>query len=185
MNDEISSLKDNNTWSDPVDLPYDRKAITSKWVYKIKVNALGEIEKYKARLVARGYTQIEGVDYTDTFAPVARTDTLRILLSASLQKGFSITQMDVVTAYLYSHLDKEIFMAQPEGFQSENKNQVLLLKKGLYGLKQSAKLWNDCMKKSFINLRFRHDPGLYVYNENGILAYALVYVDDILISTYS
>lgn len=185
MNDELNSLKENNTWGNPVDLPFDRKAISSKWVFKIKVNALGKIEKYKARLVARGYTQIEGVDYTETFAPVARTDMLRILLADSLQKGFRITQMDVVTAYLYSNLNREIYMSQPEGFQSDNRHQVLLLKKGLYGLKQPAKLWNDCIKKSFINMGFqqcRHDPGLYVYNKDGVLAYAL---DDILLSTDS
>jgi len=112
-------LKDNQTW-ELQNLPPGRKAIPCKWVYKVKTNADGSIERYKARLVIKGFSQKKGVDYDQTFSPVARNATIRTLLSAAAREKLYLMQFDVSTAFLYGDLDKEIFMEQPVGF-SETK----------------------------------------------------------------
>ncbi|CAI7845288.1 unnamed protein product [Closterium sp. NIES-54] len=116
MESELKSIEENGTW-ELVELPEGRKAITSKWLFKIKSDADGKIERYKSRLVAKGYQQKEKVDYKELFAPVVKPTTLRTLLAGAAIKGWVVKQMDVTTAFLNGVLEEEIFMAQPEGEQ--------------------------------------------------------------------
>ncbi|CAI7908831.1 unnamed protein product [Closterium sp. NIES-54] len=139
MESELKSIEENGTW-ELVELPEGRKAITSKWLFKIKSDADGKIERYKSRLVAKGYQQKDKVDYKELFAPVVKPTTLRTLLAGAAIKGWVVKQMDVTTAFLNGVLEEEIFMAQPEGFD-DGSGRVLRLKKALYGLKQAPRQW--------------------------------------------
>ncbi|CAI7742953.1 unnamed protein product [Closterium sp. NIES-54] len=139
MESELKSIEENDTW-ELVELPEGRKAITSKWLFKIKSDADGKIERYKSRLVAKGYQQKEKVDYKELFAPVMKPTTLRTLLAGAAIKGWVVKQMDVTTAFLNGVLEEEIFMAQPEEFD-DGSGKVLRLKKALYGLKQAPRQW--------------------------------------------
>ena len=113
-------IEKNKTW-ELVDRPQERKVIGVKWVFKTKLNVDGSINKYKARLVVKGYAQIFGVDYSETFAPVARLDTIRLLLAISAQLGWKVHQMDVKSAFLNGILQEEIYVEKPEGFVVEDK----------------------------------------------------------------
>ncbi|CAI7859548.1 unnamed protein product [Closterium sp. NIES-54] len=133
MESELNSIEENGMW-ELVELPEGRNAITSKWLFKIKSDADGKIQRYKSRLVAKGYQQKEKVDYKDLFAPVVKPTTLRTLLARATIEGWVVKQMDVTTVFLNVILEEEIFMAQPEGFD-DGSGRVLQLKKALYGLK--------------------------------------------------
>ncbi|CAI7740303.1 unnamed protein product [Closterium sp. NIES-53] len=135
MESELKSIEDNGTW-ELVELPEGCKASTSRWLFKIKTDADGKIERYKSRLVASRYHQKEKVDYKDFFAPMVRSKTLRTLLAGATIKEWVVKQMDVTTAFLNSVLEEEIFMAQPERFD-DGSGRVWNLKKTLYGLKQA------------------------------------------------
>ncbi|KAH9104810.1 hypothetical protein AeMF1_019239 [Aphanomyces euteiches] len=139
MDSEIQSLIANGT-SDCVPLPAGRKAIKTKWVFKIKMLPSGEIDKYKARLVAGGYSQVHGIDYTETFSPVVKYSTIRFLLALSVQHKWQIGQADVKTAFVKADLDELIYVMPAEGY-SEPDGKVWQLKKALYGLKQSSRAW--------------------------------------------
>ena len=148
---EFESLKKNETW-ELVPLPSGRKAISSKWVFKVKETVEGLVERYKARLVAKGFLQKYVVDFEETFAPVAKFTSIRIILSLAAQYQLVLHQMDVKTAFLNGILDEEIYMKQPEGFVDVNyPDHVCKLKRALYGLKQSPRMWNktidDFMRK--------------------------------------
>ena len=161
MQNEIQSLKDNETW-ELRDLPPGKKAIPCKWVYKVKHNADGSIERYKARLVIKGFSQKKGVDYDQTFSPVVRNATIRTLLSAAASEKMHLMQFDVSTAFLYGELDEEIYMEQPEGFSD---NSVCKLKRSLYGLKQAPRCWNRRFAMFLQKLGFRQcdaDPCLFI-----------------------
>ncbi|KAH9802383.1 hypothetical protein KPL71_001364 [Citrus sinensis] len=142
MNDEMRSLQKNQTW-ELVDLPPGKKPMGCRWIYTIKYKADGSIERYKARIVAKGYTQTYGIDYTDTFAPVAKINTIRILLSLAVNLDWPVQQFDVKNAFLNGNLSEEIYMDLPPGCSGpERLNQkVCKLKKSLYGLKQSPRAW--------------------------------------------
>jgi hypothetical protein len=141
MEEEMESLDKNEAW-DLVEFPTGRNPIGSKWVYKKKLNAEGKVEKYKARLVAKGYSQVEGIDFGEIFSPVAKLTSIRFMLSVVVAFDFEIEQMDVKTAFLHGYLEEEIFMKQPEGYVvKEKKELVCKLKKSLYGLKQSPRMW--------------------------------------------
>jgi hypothetical protein len=116
MNQEIDSIEKNKTW-DLVDLPRHKKSIGVKWVYKTKLNEKGQIEKHKARLVAKGFSQQPGIDYGETFAPVARLDTVRTLLAIAAQHKWKVYQMDVKSSFLNGVLEEEVYVDQPPGFE--------------------------------------------------------------------
>lgn len=178
---EYESLISNNTWT-YADLPADRKAISCKWVFKLKRTASGEIDKYKARLVARGFSQERGFDYNETYAPVAKLVTLRILLSIANHKKMEIHQMDVKSAFLNGESDEIIYMEQPDGFKKGN--HVLKLNKAIYGLKQASRVWNNKFNDFMNQIDFKRcasDRCLYVRNDKGKCCYVLLYVDDLLI----
>ncbi|RVW25894.1 Retrovirus-related Pol polyprotein from transposon TNT 1-94 [Vitis vinifera] len=124
MKDEMSSMKCNDVW-DLVELPNGVKTIGCKWVFKTKKDSLGNIERYKARLVAKGFTQKEGIDYTETFSPVSKKDSLRIILALVAHFDLELQQMDVKTAFLNGELEEEVYMKQPEGFPSSDGEQLV------------------------------------------------------------
>lgn len=185
MNEELKSIEDNKTWT-LTDLPSNRKSIGSRWVFKEKKNESGEVVKYKARLVAQGFTQKYGEDYDETFAPVARSTTLRVLLSVAGKRNYVVKQYDVKTAFLNGDLEEEIYMRQPPGFKEKNDDRVYKLHKSLYGLKQAARIWNFTLDHELKNIGFMQsetDKCLYVLCERDSLCYLLVHVDDMLLAS--
>lgn len=153
MEEEIASLKENSTWS-LVELPAGRKAISNHWIYCVKRNAEGEISRYKARLVVRGFSQREGIDFNETFSPVARFDTIRTVLSIAANERLELAQFDVKTAFLNGVIEENIYMDQPEGFEDDT-DRVCKLHRSLYGLKQSPRCWNEKFRDVMINLGFQ------------------------------
>lgn len=150
MEDEIHMIEKNNTW-EIVDRPKNREVIGVKWVYKSKLNPDGSIQKYKARLVAKGFKQKPGVDYYETYAPVARLETIRTVIALAAQKKWKLYQLDVKSAFLNGYLEEEIYVEQPEGFSVEGgENKVFKLKKALYGLKQAPRAWYSQIDKYFM-----------------------------------
>ncbi|CAI7884241.1 unnamed protein product [Closterium sp. NIES-53] len=182
MESELKSIEENGTW-ELVELPEGRKAITSKWLFKIKSDADGKIERYKSRLVAKGYQQKEKVDYKELFSPVVKPTTLRTLLAGAAIKGWVVKQMDVKTAFLNGVLEEEIFMAQPEGFD-DGSGRVLRLKKAIYGLKQAPRQWYLKLRGVSEEIGFTPstaDHSLFMLGEGEQRSFMVVYVDDILI----
>lgn len=184
MRSEMSSLMQNGTWS-LVELPMGRKPIETKWVFTLKKDENGRIERYKARLVAKGCSQKFGIDYNDTFSPVVRYMTIRLVLALAVQWKMHLHQIDISSAYLNSDLHHEIYIRQPEKFVSRKyPNKVLKLHKALYGLKQSGREWYgrlDQVLKSIGFERSENDPCLYKATMNDTLVLVAVYVDDLLI----
>jgi len=185
MEEELSIIQKNNTWT-LVDRSEGRKVIRVKWIYRTKLNADNSINKHKARLVVKGYAQIFGVDYSDTFTLVARLDTIILLLAISAQKGWKVFQLDVKSAFLNGVLQEEIYVEQPDGFVIQGaKDKVYLLQKALYGLKQAPKAWYSRIDEHLLNLGFVKSLSkatLYVkLKDNDVLIVSL-YVDDILVT---
>ena len=137
MDEEMAALDKNDTW-DLVPLPAGKKAIGCKWVYKVKHNADGSVSRYKARLVAKGYAQKYGIDYEETFSPVAKMATVRVFIAVAATLGWVLKQMDVKNAFLNGDLQEEVYLEQPQGYVNVRlRNLVCRLKKALYGLKQA------------------------------------------------
>ena len=178
----MDSLISNNTWI-LVDLPQGSKPIGCKWVFRRKYNTDGSIQTFK--LVAKGFRQKEGVDYFDTYAPVARISSIRVLLALASVYNLFVHQMDVKTAFLNGNLDEEIYMEQPEGFVlPRNENKVCKLVKSVYGLKQAPKQWHEKFDSVILEFGFEHnsaDKCIYSkFTENyGVII--CLYVDDMLI----
>lgn len=182
MKSEYESLMSNGTW-ELVDLPEGKKPINNKWVYKTKVDANGKVEKHKARLVIKGYSQIEGIDYKQTFAPVVRYTSIRYLIATAAKLDLNITQMDAVTAFLNGDLEEEIFMRQPKGFEDGSK-KVCKLKKSLYGLKQSSRVWNQRLNKTLLDFGLKRslvDQCVYYIMNGPKILIVAIYVDDLMI----
>jgi hypothetical protein len=142
IQEEYDSLLHNNTWSITT-LPPGRTSIKSRWIFKVKPGVCGADPRYKARLVAKGYSQRFGIDYDETFAQVAKQDTLRMILSFVAVYDLEMHQLDIKTAFLYGELDEEIYLEQLEGFiKNGQEHMVCRLHKYLYGLKQASRVWN-------------------------------------------
>ncbi|KAI5343667.1 hypothetical protein L3X38_011543 [Prunus dulcis] len=184
MKVELEMTEKNDTWK-LVDRPFGRPIIGVKWVYKTKLNLDGSVQKNKARLVAKGYSQKPGIDYNETFAPVARLDTIRTLIALAAQKEWNLYQLDVKFAFLNGVLKEEVYVEQPQGFVKENEEiRVYKLNKALYGLKQAPRAWYDEIDSYFNRAGFKKSPSeatLYVKTseDSGILVVSL-YVDDIV-----
>ncbi|GJS32433.1 ribonuclease H-like domain-containing protein [Tanacetum coccineum] len=183
MNEEMDCLLRNGTW-DIVELPKGRKAIGSKWIFKIKYQYSGEIDRFKARLVAQGFGQKEGIDYEKIFSPVVKMVTARCLLNIVVFSSWPVFQLDVNNAFLYGDLDEIVYMKPPEGYFPSG-NKVCRLKKSLYGLKQTprqcnAKLTSTLIENGFI--QSKSDYSLYTKSDKGVFLALLVYVDDIIIT---
>ncbi|KAI3500109.1 hypothetical protein L1887_35925 [Cichorium endivia] len=185
MEEEIIALEQNQTW-ELVPKPRDIKPISCKWVYKIKRRPDGSIERYKARLVARGFSQQYGLDYDETFSPVAKITTVRVLLALAASKDWKLWQMDVKNAFLHGELDREIYMNQPKGFEdAPNSNRVCKLRKALYGLKQAPRAWYGKIAEFLTRSGYsvaHADSSLFIKEKEGKLAVVLVYVDDLIIT---
>ena len=178
---EMKALMRNNTWK-LVERPDDRHVISCKWVLRKKYASDGSIAKYKARLVARGFQQAEGIDYDETFAPVGQYASLRVLLAISIVKDLRLYQFDVESAFLNGDLEHDIFMEQPDGYH-DGSNRVCKLQKALYGLKQAAKQWNHAIHNRLIETGWRRsekDVCLYVLGPG--YAYLFLYVDDMVLA---
>ncbi|CAM8917446.1 unnamed protein product [Rhodiola kirilowii] len=141
MNKEIGALEQNQTWSITT-LPPDKRAVDCKWVFKVKHHSDGTVERYKARLVANGFTQVEGIDYHDTFAaPVVKMTTVRCVLAVAATRGWPLYQLDVNNAFLHGVLDEDVYMKLPPGFyaQARQSGQVCKLQRSIYDLKQASR----------------------------------------------
>jgi hypothetical protein len=183
MQEKYDSLVVNNTWS-LVPLPKGRKPISCKWVFKIKHGVDGEVERYKARLVAIGFTQTFRVDYNETFAPVAKFVSICCIFALATIEDMKIYQMDVKTAFLNGDLEKEIYMEQPEGFTQEGEHLVCKLHKSLYGLKQYLRAWNQKLDAFLKNIEFvKSDANfsIYVAQIGDVKFFIVVYVDDLIL----
>lgn len=183
MKNEINALNENNTWN-LVKAPNNVQIVDSKWVYKIKKNNPNGVIKYKARLVARGFTQKYAENYWDTYAPVVKCSTIRLLLAMAVECNLMVDQIDVRNAYIKSDLKESIYMKQPKGFESDE-NMVCKLNKSLYGLKQAGYEWNKCINEFLVNEmkfdRLKSDPCVYKRGNNDNKIIISLYVDDILI----
>ena len=185
MQEEMEALHRNKTW-ELVPLPQGRKAIGNKWVYKIKRDGNDQVERYRARLVAKGYAQKEGIDFNEIFSPVVRLTTIRVVLAMCAAFDLHLEQLDVKTAFLHGELEEEIYMLQPEGFKEKGKeNLVCRLTKSLYGLKQAPRCWYKRFDSFIISLRYNRlnsDHCVYHkrFGDNDFII-LLLYVDDMLV----
>lgn len=185
MNIEMESLRKNKTWT-LTELPLGKTVIGSKWVYKAKSDEQGIITRYKARLVAQGYSQKYGDDYDEVFAPVAKPATLRILLTIAGKKKMVVKHYDIESAYLNGDLSHEVYMKQPEGYHQGSDNMVCKLEKNLYGLKQGANEWNRKLHSILTNegyIQSRNDPCLYFKRQNDEWMYITIHVDDLIVAS--
>ena len=188
MTSEMCSLEEAGTWS-VCQLPPDKHPVGCKWIHTYKYNPDGTIERSKSRVVAKGYTQLEGLDYLDTFSPVAKIGTLRLLLSVAAAKNWTISQLDVSNAFLNGDLDEEIYMRLPEGYEVITGKKVALnsvckLHKSIYGLKQASRQWNLKLSQVILGDGFSQthsDHSLFIRHIGNVYLAVLVYVDDILI----
>ncbi|MCO5603933.1 hypothetical protein L7F22_058089 [Adiantum nelumboides] len=184
MDSEYQSLIDNGTW-ELVSPPPNRKIVTCKWLLRKKLHADGSVSRYKARLVARGFSQVPGMDYSETFSPVLRITSFRVLIAIAAQFRLLLHQMDVRTAFLHGDLEEEIYMMQPPRYISkEHPDHVCKLIKSLYGLKQSPRQWyrrfHECMT-SLGYARFTSEPNIYSRHSPDVFLLLAIYVDDILL----
>ena len=179
---EVSSLIKYKVFEE-CELPPNKQAIGCRWLFTKKFNKEGEVERYKARLIAKGFTQKEGIDFKETFAPVMKYKTLRILLALVQHYDLELKQFDIETAFLNADLKEKVYMEIPDGLNMEkNKNKVLLLKKALYGTRQAPREWNTKFNSSIINLGFRKlvkDSCVYIRKSNtGHFIILTIFVDD-------
>ncbi|RVW37266.1 Retrovirus-related Pol polyprotein from transposon TNT 1-94 [Vitis vinifera] len=186
VDEEVRELEKNGTW-EITDLPRGKKPVGCKWIFTIKYKADGNVDRYKARLVAKGFTQSYGIDYQETFAPVAKLNTVRVLLSLAANLDWSLHQLDVKNVFLNGDLEEEVYMDILAGLETtSNFNKVCRLRKSLYGLKQSPRAWFERFTKVVKGYRFvqcQSDHTLFVKHfPEGKLAIIIVYVDDIILT---
>lgn len=178
--DEYSSLQENDTWL-VVPRPKDRKVLGSRWVYKRKMAANGLIAKHKARIVVKGYSQIYGLDFDETYASVVKAPSYRLLFAAQARYGWKCHQMDIKTAFLNGKVEHETYVEAPEGYPQGDGDNVLLLKRSLYGLQQSPRLWYQRLRFSLESRGWKasqYDQSVFIHPDG---MYMTVYVDDLLI----
>ncbi|RVW70809.1 Retrovirus-related Pol polyprotein from transposon TNT 1-94 [Vitis vinifera] len=186
VDEEVRALEKNGTW-EITDLPRGKKPVGCKWIFTVKYKANGNVDRYKARLVAKGFTQSYGIDYQETFAPVAKLNTVRVLLSLAANLDWSLHQLDVKNAFLNGDLEEEVYMDIPAGLETtSNFNKVCRLRKSLYSLKQSPRAWFERFTKvvkgyGFVQCQSDHTLFMKHFPE-GKLAIIIVYVDDIILT---
>ncbi|KAK1604765.1 hypothetical protein QYE76_028438 [Lolium multiflorum] len=184
MHEELNNFKRNKVWT-LVKKPKEcRNVIGTKWIFKNKQDEFGNVVRNKARLVAQGFSQVEGIDFGETYAPVARLESIRILLAYASHHNFKLQQMDVKSAFLNGPLHEEVYVKQPPGFEDLNfPNHVYKLDKALYGLKQAPRAWYEHLKELLVDRGFDVgliDPTLFTKRVNGELFVCQLYVDDII-----
>jgi hypothetical protein len=186
MVEELNSIEKNPTW-ELVKLPEGKKTIDLKWVFKTKLKPDGRISKHKARLVARGFLQKQGIDYNEVFAPVARHETIRLVVALANMKNWPMYHLNVKSAFLNGPLEETVYVTQPPGFEiTGRENLVYKLHKALYGLKQAPRAWNKRIDEFLINLGFKKcvvEYGVYVLSSEELGSVIVcLYVDDLLIT---
>ena len=185
MDDELATLACNRTWV-LVPPPSNHNIVGCKWVFRIKRNLDGSISRYKARFVAKGFHQRPRVDYHDTFSPIVKPTTIRVVLSIALSNSWPISQLDVNNAFLHGNLTEDVYMAQPPRYVDQNNpNNVCRLQKALYGLKQAPRAWYTELKTFLFNFGFvnsKSNTSLFIYQCWSVTIYFLVYVDDLLVT---
>lgn len=185
MEDEFSALHRQQTWTlvppDP-----SQNVVGCKWVYKVKRNSDGTVSRYKARLVAKGFHQQPGIDYDETFSPVIKPTTVRIILTIAAHFQWPLRQLDISNAFLHGFLKEDVHMSQPQGFTNPSKpGYVCKQHKSLYGLKQAPRAWFERFTTHLLSLGFTAstaDPSLFVFHSKNAILYLLLYVDDIIIT---
>ncbi|KAK2373518.1 hypothetical protein QL285_074549 [Trifolium repens] len=182
---EFNALMSNGAWT-LVPPQKHTNVVDCKWLFRIKRNSDGSVARYKARLVAKGFTQTPDLDFKETFAPVVKPQTIKVILTIALRQGWTLHQMDVNNAFLQEQLSEDVYMQQPPGFiHSEFPHRVCKLKKAIYGLKQAPRAWHDLLKTFVLSVGFStslSDTSLFIYNKQGVCAFLLVYVDDLLLT---
>jgi len=185
MKEEFDALIRNQTWKLVPRTTRDR-IINTQWVFRVKQAEDGKIERCKARLVANGLRQVEGCDYTHTFSPVVRANSVRTVLTIAISKKWDIKQIDVSNAFLHGRLDEKVIVTQPKGFEDPRyPDHVCLLQRALYGLKQSPRMWYRRLRDFLVKIKFREsysDPSLFIYNHHNEIVYLFAYVDDIVVT---
>lgn len=188
MRDEYEALVHNNTWT-LVPRPPGVNIVTGKWVFKHKFHADGSLARHKARWVVRGYSQQPGIDYDETFSPVVKPATIRVVLSLAISRGWPIHQLDVKNAFLHGNLEETVYCQQPSGFiDPVHPDYVCHLHKSLYGLKQAPRAWYQRFASYIRTLGFTpsaSDTSLFIYMNGADMAYLLLYVDDIILTASS
>lgn len=184
MRDEMESIQKNQTWYLTA-LPEGKKAIGLKWIYKTKLNPDGSELRKKARIVAKGFAQQEGIDFTEVFSPVARMETVRVFMAVGAQRNWQIFQLDVKTAFLNGDISEDVYVSQPEGYIVKGKEQLVYkLRKALYGLRQAPRAWYGRIDQEFIQMGFTrsiNEPTVYTkFRGNSEILILCIYVDDIL-----
>jgi histone deacetylase 1/2 len=188
MDAEFGALIQNRTWH-LVSQPTGVNVIDSKWVFKVKHHADGSIERYKARLVAKGFKQRQGLDYDDTFSPVVKPTTIRLLLSLAVSRGWHLRQLDIQNAFLNGVLEEEVYMRQPPGYEDPAyPHHLCRLEKAIYGLKQAPRAWHARLSSVLRMLGFvasTADSSLFILQRPEVVTFLLVYVDDIIVISSS
>ena len=183
MQEELNQFERNKVWH-LVPRPKEKSIIGTKWVFKNKLDEVGTITRNKARLVVQGYNQEEGIDYEETFAPVARIEAIRILIAFAAHMGIKLYQMDVKSAFLNGYLKEEVYVSQPPGFENQEfPDYVFKLDKALYGLKQAPRAWYERLSTFLIENGFHRgkvDNTLFLKSKGEHLLIVQVYVDDII-----
>jgi hypothetical protein len=186
MKDEMKSMSFNGVW-DLEELPRGAKIVGCKWVYKIKYDSRGNVERFKARLVAKRFMQREVIDYNKTLSPVSCKDSFRIIMALVAHYDLELHQMDVKTVFLNGDLEKNVYMTQPKGFIVEGKqSMVCRLKKSIYGLKQALRQWYLKFDRTIRNFGFKdnvEDNCIYAKFKNGKYIFLILYLDDILLAS--
>jgi hypothetical protein len=188
MKAEFHALMSNHTWTLCPRL-VNKKVIRNKWVFKLKQKADGTIDRYKAKLVAKGFDQEEGVDFHETFSPVIKLATIRLVLALVVHFNWIIRQLDISNTFLHGYLEEEVLMEQPKGFEDPHfPEHVCLLHKSIYGLKQAPRAWFMRLSQALLELSFSNsavDTSLFFYHYQSVHIFVLIYVDDILVSSNS
>ncbi|CAL8119652.1 unnamed protein product [Prunus armeniaca] len=186
MADEINPLLKNNTWT-LIPPSSSQNLVGCKWVFRVKHNSYGIIERHKARLVAKGFHQQQGIDYTDTFSSVIKPTTIRVVLSLVVSRGWSLCQLDIKNAFLHGFLKEDVYMTQPQGFiELSRPSHVCKLNKAIYGLKHAPRVWFHRMTCFLLSVGFVQslaDSSLFVHQFGSHTIYFLLYVDDIVITS--
>ena len=184
MDEEITALTTRGTW-ELMPCTVGATVVTCRWVYIVKYKADSSIDRYKVRLVARGFTQTYGIDYEKTFSPVARLNSIRVILSLALNNSWDLCQLDVKNAFLYDDLIESVLMEQSPGYVAQGEDRVCRLKKAIYGLKQSLRVWFEKFSQVVVVVGFQRcavDHSVFYRKITYGCALLAVYIDDILVT---
>ena len=184
MQSEFKSFNDNDAW-ELVDIPPSGTIVQCRWVFKRKLDNDNKV-RYRARLVAKGFTQRPGIDFDECFSPVVRHSTLRLLFALAVQLNLDICHLDVDTAFLNGFLNENVYMMKPPGFQcsDNNVNKVLRLKRAIYGLKQSSRAWYQRVEELLLSLGYKKsnlEPCLFTKIDKSVKIIIALYVDDFFV----